>query len=103
MEWTLFSTDHDRGVEIRLTGDLDLYNAPRFSIYVLQKIEVGWSKILLDMRGVEYLDSTGAGSLIRIAQALRKKGAKLRCRNLGGSPRRVLEMANILPLLEETR
>lgn len=103
MEWTMVSTNPDAGVEIRLSGDLDLYNAPRFSMFVLQKIETGWSRILLDLHGVKYLDSTGAGSIIRIAQALRKKGTKLRYRGLGGSPRRVLEMANILPLLEEIR
>lgn len=103
MEWTLVSTDPENGVEIRLKGDMDLYNAPRFSIFVLQNIERGWSKILLDLRGVEYLDSTGAGSLIRIAQALRKRGTKLRYRGLASSPRRVLEMANLLPLLEEIR
>ncbi|NLJ45409.1 MAG: STAS domain-containing protein [Treponema sp.] len=103
MEWTVVSGDPAKGVEIHLKGDFDLYNAPRFSIFVLQKIESGWSNVLLDLQGVPYLDSTGAGSIIRIAQALRKKGRRLRYRGLSGSPRRVLEMSNILPLLEESR
>ena len=101
MQWTPIPTDSGNGAEIRLVGDFDLYNAPLFSAFILGRIEAGWKTLVLDLAGVGYLDSTGVGSLIRIAQALRKKGTRLRCRGLSGSPRRVLQMSNILPLLEE--
>ncbi len=103
MEWTTITTESSEGAELRLTGDFDLYHAPRFSHYVLGKIEAGWRTVHLDLEGVTYLDSTGVGSIIRIAQVLRRKGTKLRYRGLAGSPRRVLEMSNILPLLEEIK
>ncbi|HOX48468.1 MAG TPA: STAS domain-containing protein [Spirochaetales bacterium] len=103
MEWTPVATESGDGAEIRLVGDFDLYHAPLFSLFVLGKIEGGWRTVLLDLSGVGYLDSTGVGSIIRIAQALRKKGTKLRFRGLSGTPRRVLEMANILALVEETK
>jgi len=101
MEWTPLTDDAAKPAELRLVGDFDLYNAPRFCRFALERIEGGWSGLLLDLTGVGYLDSTGVGTIIRIVQALRKKGAKLRFRGLKGSPRRVLEMSNILPLIEE--
>jgi anti-sigma B factor antagonist len=103
MDWMPIPTATEDEAELRLTGDFDLYNAPLFSAFVMGKIESGWRTLLLDLSGVGYLDSTGVGSIIRIAQALRKKGSRLRVRGLSGSPRRVLEMSNILPLVEETR
>lgn len=103
MDWMSVPTATEDEAEIRITGDFDLYHAPSFSTFVMGKIEAGWRTLLLDFSGVSYLDSTGVGSIIRIAQALRKKGTKLRVRGLSGTPRRVLEMSNILPLVEETR
>lgn len=103
MEWKTLPSAVDDGAELRLTGDLDLYQAPGFSTFVLDKIDAGWKTLMLDFTEVGYLDSTGVGSIIKIVQALRKKGGRLRCRGLSGSPRRVLEMSNILPLLEESR
>lgn len=103
MDWMPIPTAKVDEAELRLTGDFDLYHAPAFSAFVIGKIETGWRTVLLDLSGVGYLDSTGVGSIIRIAQALRKKGSKLRVRGLAGSPRRVLEMSNILPLVQETR
>lgn len=103
MEWISLPTAADDEAELSLTGDLDLYHAPGFSTFVLGKIDAGWRTLILDFTEVGYLDSTGVGSIIRIVQALRKKGSRLRCRGLAGSPRRVLAMSNILPLLEESR
>ncbi len=103
MEWTPKLSPSGDEAEIALVGDYDLYHAPLFSAFVLGKIEGGWNRVSLNLSGVSYLDSTGVGSIIRIAQALRKKGAKLRCRGLSGSPRRVLEMSNVIALLEEDR
>lgn len=103
MDWTTIPTGSDDDAELQLVGDFDLYHAPGFSTFVMGKIEHGWKTLLLDLAGVQYLDSTGVGTIIRIAQALRKKGTRLRVRGLAGSPRRVLEMSNILPLIEETR
>lgn len=102
MIWVTIPTGSDDDAELRLTGDFDLYHAPGFSTFVMSKIQGGWKTLLLDLGGVQYLDSTGVGAIIRIAQALRKKGARLRVRGLAGTPRRVLEMSNILPLIEET-
>ncbi len=103
MEWKCVSPGDRPDGEIVLSGDFDLYNAPRFSAYALRGIADGWTGLTLDMGGVEYLDSTGVGSIIRLSQALRAKGGRLRVRGLNDTPRRVLKLSNILPIIEEIR
>lgn len=103
MDWSATERGGMGFVEISLKGDFDLYAAPAFSTSALAGIEGGWSRVLLDCVHLSYLDSTGVGVIIRMLQALRRKGGELRCRGLHGTPRRVLEMSNILPLLPEEK
>jgi anti-anti-sigma factor len=103
MEWSTKELGAKENVEIAIKGDCDLYGAPNFAKSVLSGIEAGWRHILLDCSQLEYLDSTGVGTFIRIIQTLRRLGGTIRCRGLHGSPRRVLEMSNILPLMNEEK
>lgn len=103
MDWSMQKDGKDGEVTIRLRGDCDLYSAPAFAKAVLEGVNNGWREIRLDCGELVYLDSTGVGALIRIVQALRARGGRIRCRGLSGTPRKVLEMSNILPLLNEER
>jgi anti-anti-sigma factor len=70
---------------------------------MLEGVEKGWRNVRFDCSELVYLDSTGVGALIRVVQALRRLGGSVRCNGLRGAPRKVLEMSNILPLLNEER
>jgi anti-sigma B factor antagonist len=99
LEW-MVKEDCGRKV-LALKGDFDLYGAPAFTKAMLGEIAGGWRAVTLDFSSLEYLDSTGVGSIIRLVQALRAAGGRLSCRGLHGSPRKVLEMSNIIALLPE--
>jgi anti-sigma B factor antagonist len=100
MEW-LTAPGDDGFLDIRLNGDCDLYTAPSFAAAILDRIAAGARQLRLDLSGVDYLDSTGVGALIRILQAARRSGCELRFRGVSGSPRKVLRMSNILVLMRE--
>jgi len=82
------------------TGDIDLYASVGFCNAVLARLEGGTPKMVLDFTGVRYLDSSGVGALIRLLQKARTLGGEIRVANLGGTPRKVLEMSNIISLLK---
>lgn len=103
MDWLARVTDRQDGVEIALKGECDLYAAPSFSRFVLGGIDGGWRRIVLDCTALSYLDSTGVGSFIKILRSVKSKNGELSCRGLHGSPRKVLSMSNILPLLHEEK
>jgi len=101
MEWPKTGPAPDGYVTYRLTGDCDLYNAPSFQRELSGAIASGERRIRLDCSGLEYLDSTGVGAIIRLLQAAKASGAELRFSGLAGAPRKVLRLCNVLTLIRE--
>jgi anti-sigma B factor antagonist len=81
-------------------GDLDLYASVAFCNAVMARLEGGTPRMVIDMGGVRYLDSSGVGALIRLLQKARSLGGEIRVANIGGTPKKVLEMSNIITLLK---
>lgn len=81
-------------------GDLDLYASVAFCNAVMARLEGGTPRMVLDLGGVRYLDSSGVGALIRLLQKAKSLGGEIRVAQLTGTPRKVLEMSNIITLLK---
>jgi anti-sigma B factor antagonist len=58
---------------------LDASVAPAFRQAVLQLVEAGDTRLVLDLRGLEFLDSSGLGSMVSILKALGPRGALAVC------------------------
>jgi anti-sigma B factor antagonist len=101
MECTFVAPGEDGFEGAILEGDCDLYSAPAFAKAALSRIASGAKRLRLDLSRVEYLDSSGVGALIRILQEARRRGCELRFVGVGGSPRKVLKMTNVLNLMHE--
>jgi anti-sigma B factor antagonist len=101
MEWLITQPDSEGFENVTIVGDCDLYAAPPFARAMRDRIVGGSRRIRFDLSRVGYLDSTGVGALIRILQEARRSGTELRFRGISGTPRKVLRMSNILPLLLE--
>jgi len=81
-------------------GDLDLYASVAFANTVMAKLASGTRRVVLDFTSVRYLDSSGVGAIIRLLQMVKTLGGELRATGLAGTPRKVLEMSNIISLLK---
>jgi len=82
------------------SGDIDLYASVAFCNAVIARLESGTPKMVLDFTAVRYLDSSGVGALIRLVQKAKTLGGEIRIAKLGGTPRKVLEMSNIITLFK---
>ena len=100
MELQVGGVDAEGFEQVRVLGECDLYNAPRFAQTMLERLAKGAKRIRIDMSGVSYLDSTGVGSIIKILQASRVMGREVRFSGITGSPRKVLVMSNIISLMK---
>jgi anti-sigma B factor antagonist len=103
MEWMIGDRDSEGFETVAVKGDCDLYAAPAFAKAMMARISERGGPFRFDLSGVEYLDSTGVGAIIRILQEARKRGCELRFIGVAGSPRKVLKMSNILALMREER
>ena len=78
----------------RVTGEIDLANAPRVREEVLA-MAVGVKGLVVDLTEVPYLDSAGVRVLFQLARDLRQRDQALLVAIPVGSPlRRVLKITN---------
>ncbi len=70
------SRQGDGGI-LTLRGEIDVYTAPRLREGILDLVEQGATGIVVDMEGVEFLDSTGLGVLVEGLKRAQAKDATI--------------------------
>jgi len=63
---------------ISLAGEIDVGSGPDLELAVGQVCAEGASEIVLDMRGVEFIDSSGLSAILRARAACTEQGCSLR-------------------------
>jgi anti-sigma B factor antagonist len=63
---------------------LDASVAPTFRQAVVQLVDAGDTRLLLDLERVEFMDSSGLGALVSILKALGNRGTLAVCGAQGG-------------------
>lgn len=85
---------------IEASGEIDVYNSGEIKKLMDAYIARGTSNILLDMRGVEYLDSSTISVLLVERERLILHGGRLKLLGLQENPRKVFEIAKIESIFE---
>jgi anti-sigma B factor antagonist len=49
---------------VEVSGEIDVYTAPKLREALLSLVDSGTYRLIVDMSGVEFLDSTGLGVLV---------------------------------------
>lgn len=93
--------DGDIGI-ISVAEDIDLYNAPFFKEKAMELIDKGFTKILVNLAEVSYIDSTGLGTLVAINSTLQKKKGTLVVSELPESLLKVFEITKLTDILSIT-
>ena len=75
-------------------GEVDLEHSPKAREVLLEAIGRG-SKVLVDLSGVAYIDSSGVASLVEAFQKAKKSGVEFALVSVNASARRVLELARL--------
>jgi anti-sigma B factor antagonist len=93
-------------VRIALSGDLDVSTAPSVEerLIALEDGELP-ERVVLDLRGLGFIDSTGLSLLINAHHRGRKAGRRLTIVSGTGPPRRILETTGLtgrLDIVEES-
>lgn len=85
---------------IELTGMLDIYNSGNIEKLVDAYIARDFTKFVIDLEKVTYLDSSTISALIHCFQKLNDLNGKLILSNLSGQPREIFEMAKLLDIFQ---
>ena len=77
----LLDVSRERGIAVvaPTMKRLDASVAPAFRQAVLQLVEAGDTRLVLDLARLEFLDSSGLGAMVSILKALGSRGALAVC------------------------
>jgi anti-sigma B factor antagonist len=64
MEVDLDTTARNGYVVVSVEGEIDVYTAPQLRERLIELIDQGYYRIVVDLSRVEFLDSTGLGVLV---------------------------------------
>ncbi|MBS6720613.1 MAG: STAS domain-containing protein [Peptoniphilus harei] len=100
MEFKLESKNTDEFLVLYPKGELDVYNTKKFKEKSLKVYEKDKKDILFDFSELEYLDSTGLGSLIYILKEIEKDGNKIVIENINNSIMKLFKITKLEDMFE---
>jgi anti-sigma B factor antagonist len=83
--------DRDR-VVVRVIGELDFGVAPQVAAAVDDLLDVGFARIVIDLRGLSFLDSAGVHTLVSAHRSADQRGCALTLVRGPGEVHRVFEL-----------
>jgi anti-sigma B factor antagonist len=91
----------DKATILDVSGNIDMSNSPEVRKALLHEIrEKGVTRVVLNLTGVAYIDSSGVASLVEGLKASRESGSRFVLFGLNESPREVLKISRLLKLFE---
>ncbi len=93
MNFEVFHSDDVTVIDV--TGQLIVGNRQELKDDVLQLLNSGSRKFLIDFRDTAYIDSSGLGVLVSLSKKIREKGGELRLSNLNEDLRTLFELTKL--------
>ncbi|MER7495640.1 STAS domain-containing protein [Streptomyces pharetrae] len=89
----------DRTAVVSVAGDVDLHTASSLREQALTVVAEGVPHLVLDLAEVDFVDSTGLSTLIRVLQATQAAGGSLRLADVPDRLIRMVTMTGISQLM----
>lgn len=93
------TTDRER-VIVRVSGEVDLATADALETGIIYRLERRGARIVVDLRAVSFIDSSGIRALIAADQRARELQASVSFIIGDGQTRRVLELTGLIDCLQ---
>ena len=93
--------DEKNGISIfRMEGDIDINTSPGMKKSFDKAISEKKDRIIINLKGVEYVDSSGLATLVEILKNLRGYGGKLKLTNLSPKVMGLFEITKLNKLFD---
>ncbi|HXZ19375.1 MAG TPA: STAS domain-containing protein [Candidatus Acidoferrales bacterium] len=86
---------------VDVQGDIDLYNSPEVRKIILEELkEKKVSRLIVNLTGVRYIDSSGVASLVEGLKVSRNMSSRFMLYGLSPAAREVLELSRLIRVFE---
>jgi anti-anti-sigma factor len=100
-EFRVHSYPSENGLVVECHGKLTSEHAPQFREDV-RKLIHGQKHVLLDLKGVPHMDSSGLGTVATLYVSARTRGCRIQVINASQPIRKLFSVTNLLLLFEDT-
>lgn len=82
-------------IEVKPVGEIDIYTSPEFKKKIIEIIEIKPMNIIINGEELEYIDSTGLGSLMSILKKVKEKDLHIKIVNLRPSIYKLFDITGL--------
>jgi anti-anti-sigma factor len=102
MNMSLSGQGRDGVLTVALSGEIDLATAPEAERAIADAVgSVGTGEVLVDLSGVEFLDSSGVALLLKGRRGADERGVRYRVTGAHGIALQVLELTGVWGYLSD--
>lgn len=96
-----FETRTEDGIEvIDITGQLDAFTTPEVKVEFNKLTDSRHYKLVLNFEQVDYVNSTGIGAIVAVAQQVRRRKGDLKLFGMKAEIRKVFDLVGASKILE---
>lgn len=95
LDLSISFNDNDNLLVFIPEGDVDIYTSSDFKDQVLKAFEENTTDLLIDGKKLEYVDSTGLGSLISILKRVKEKEKNIYLTNIKPNIRKLFSITEL--------
>jgi anti-sigma B factor antagonist len=85
---------------VAVDGQLVVTNRQEFKQQIIERIDAGTRKVVIDFSSAAYVDSSGLGVLVSLAKRVREGGGQLRLSGLNDDLRVLFELTRLDSLFQ---
>ena len=94
-------SDRSNCTIIDLEGELDTYSCPAVRETIVRLVDEGKKSLLLNMGGVEYIDSAGLGTLVGGLKRTNEHGGQLKIVNANDQIQKVFNITGLVRVFDQ--
>jgi anti-sigma B factor antagonist len=87
--------DDDDAVTLTVEGEVDVATAPALRDELYRLIDRGTKRIVVDLGGMDFIDSTGLGVFVGALKRSREGGGELELRSLKPAARKIFDITGL--------
>jgi anti-sigma B factor antagonist len=87
-------------IQIDLAGEIDAYTAPKLREELMPLAEEGKPVLIVSLKDVSYMDSTGLGAFVGLLKAVRKNEGDLKLVHLSARLERLFNITGLSDIID---